>query len=53
MEKTISLIDSLIYTLGNIEVKGENNLNSLLACIQVAKGIKANLQSAKEEPKDE
>lgn len=56
MDKAMNMLDTLIRALGAIEVKGETNLNTLLGCIQLARGVKTELQAAgqaqNEEPKD-
>ena len=43
MEK---LINSLIYTLGTIEVKGKANLDALLGCILTLEQLKEKISQA-------
>ena len=53
MEKYINVLDTMVRALGAIEVKGENNLNTLLGCIQLAKNLKRDLQTVTIAPKEE
>lgn len=59
MNEIKQTIDRVIYTLNRIDVRGRDNLNSLLGCIQALDGASAKLaelqvqasQESKEEPK--
>ena len=43
------IIQSLIATLGKIEVRGKDNLDMLLGCIQTLEKLLANLEEQEKE----
>lgn len=49
----LEIFDRLIYTLGCIEVHGEENLDALLACIRTVKQLKGMVKTERREIKPE
>ena len=49
MTETVMKIEAVINTLNRIEVKGQQNLDGLLGCIQTLQQIRAILTAPKEE----
>ena len=47
------IFDRLIYTLGRIEVRGEDNLDMLLGCINTIKKLKSMVKTETREIKGE
>jgi len=43
------IIESLIITLGKVEVRGEENLDMLLGCIQTLKNLLETVKTAQKE----
>ena len=44
MNETIQKINAVLNSLNGIEVRGYNNLNALLACMQMLEEIRGDLQ---------
>lgn len=52
VNNAIRTITSVIEALNRVEVKGENNLNALLACIQTLKQVIVQLNETEEAVKE-
>ena len=45
MDDLINTVNSVIYTLNLVEVKGKANLERMLACVQTLEGLKAKMEA--------